>query len=256
MKANVLASATAKTVNPLVTTLYVQFNLPLNYGQISLFREEVLRCIPNDGEREVFSNETTDAAGRQKNMFRYPAIQFRVRNGLAVLWAMQNGVPLLEKFLQQYSRTFTWLHKPFNLQQVQHIKDNNYPVKAFNPKMRLLPVVYRLHTYLPFTNAGPTKNYTWLKENRNLPDTEKTKKIEQLLVNHICSFIHFGGGYIDKKKIKLVILDKVPLTKVFYNNIEYAAFDIRYTVNLNLPDYIGLGNICSHGFGWQRLEKE
>lgn len=255
--AKTAATATkTKTTSPLVTSLFVQLNLPISYAQISLFREAVLRTIPNDDERAIFSNETVDKEGKRKNIFRYPQVQFRARKGYAVLWAVQAGVPLVEKFLQQYSRQFAWHNKPYLLQQQHFIKDNNFTIKTFNPKLRLQPVVYRLYAYLPFTNSGQTKNYTWLKENRNLPDIEKTEKLQQLMVNHLCSFIHYTGGYIDKKKIKLAILDKAPLTKVFFNDIEYAAFDIRYTVNLTLPDYLGLGNICSHGFGWQRLEKD
>lgn len=251
-----LKTASKKAITPAVTTLYLQFNLQLHYSEISLFREAVLRCIPNQQEQEIFSNETIDKEGKKKNKFVYPLVQFRVRNGFAVLWAMQQAVPLVEKFLQQYSKQFKWGKRPFALQVQQREKENNYTVKLFNAKLRLQPVIYRLYAYIPFSNVGSTKNYTWLKENRNLPDVQKTKKMEQLLTNHLCSFIHFSGGFIPKEKIKLTILDKKPLSKIFYNGIEYAAFDLRYTVNLNLPDYIGLGNNPSHGFGWQRLEKE
>lgn len=245
-----------KTIPPVITSLYVEFNLKLHESRIHFFREEVLACIPNKKEREIFSNETVDESGKQKNIMQYPMVQFRVRKGYATLWAMQAAVPAVEKFIHKYSANFKWRGQPFLLQTTKHEKDNNYTVKVFNPALHLQPVVYRLYAYIPFTNSGSSKNYDWLKDNRNLPDVEKTKKMEQLLTNHLCSFIHYSGGFIDKKKIKLCILDKMPLQKIMFKGQEYAAYNLRYTVNLNLPDYIGVGNMCSHGFGWQRLEKE
>ncbi len=245
-----------KTISPVITSLYVEFNLKLHESQIHLFREEILACIPNKKEKEIFRNETTDETGRQKNIMQYPLVQFRVRKGYAVLWALQAGVPAVEKFIHKYSGHFKWRGQPFLLKVVNREKENKTEVKVFNPALQMQLVVYRLYAYIPFTNSGSSKNYDWLKENRNLPDIEKTKKMEQLLTNHLCSFIHYSSGFIDKKKIKLCILDKTPLQKIMFKGQEYAAYNLRYTVNLNLPDYIGLGNMHSHGFGWQRLERE
>ena len=246
-----------KTAYPVITYSCLQLNLKISASEISDFREAILRCIADDEERQVFSNETTDEHGKQKNIVQYPLVQYRVRNGYAVLWAMQGAVALVEKFMEAYKSNFTWRHKPYALSIMKDasVLGSNYPVRLFNPALAIRPVVYHLYYYIPYTNAGKNKNYDWIKNNQNLPDTAKTKKLEQLMTNHLCSFLHYAGGFIPKKKIKLTILDKKPLDHVTFDGRGHIAYDIRYTVNLYLPDYIGIGNKCSHGFGWQRLEK-
>lgn len=245
-----------KTIHPRLSTLLVVFNLPLRHAQIRLFRQAVLQGIENDAEREMFSNEAHTPGG-VKRLTTYPLIQFRQHEGYAALFALQAGVPQLEKFVQQFAHArkpqpISWKGRPFALQVVKRERENMFEVKPFNPALRPVPVVYRLHTWLPFSKD----NYNWWKENRNLPDSDKTKKLEQLLVSHLCSFIFYTGGHIPRAKIKLRILDKDRLKQVFFKDIGQVAYDIRYTVNLQLPPWIGLGNHPGQGFGWQRPETD
>lgn len=243
-----------KTVYPKINSILIEFNLELQPWQIHDFREAILRCISNPDEKEVFSNERWEKDSK-KTIVRYPLVQFRTRNGHAAIWAMQGAVPLLHKFMEQYKKGFAWQGKKFPLLIAQlPIETKNYAVKIFNPKLRVNPVVYHLYYYIPFINGNKNRNYDWFKDNRNLPDIEKTRKLQELMTSHICSFIHYSGGFIPKEKIKLIILDKKLLENVSFEGREHAAYEIRYTVNVNLPDFIGIGNKCSHGFGWQRLE--
>src|SRR5262249_10874263 len=155
----------------------------------------------------------------------------------------------------KYSQYFQWHGRPCQLQAVPGgVGRGHYPMQLCNPATAMRQPVYRLRYYLPFTNAGNSKNYDLIKENANLPDIEKTKKLEQLLTNHLCSLIHYAGGYVPKKKIQLSILDKKPLGDIAFDGRGYKACHIRYTVNMYLPGGIGLGNKCSHGFGWQQPE--
>lgn len=252
-------TTSTKTLHPTINSLLIIFNLPLTNGKVHQFRQDVLNCIPDAEEREIWSNEAADKNGKAKRKDTYPLIQFRCHEHQAALFALQAGVPLVEKFLETYCNPGKKNRKPFFVNndkfflevQYRDSKDN-FIVKPFNPKLRTHPVIYRLHTWLPFSSS----NYEWWKANRNEPDTVKTKKLEQLLVSHLCTFIHYTGGFIPRQKIKLTVLDKDRLKQVIYKDIGQVAFDIRYTVNLQLPQYIGLGNHPSHGFGWQRLEKE
>jgi hypothetical protein len=250
---------TTKSITPSVTSLLVLFNLPLTPSGLSWFREAVLSCIESDSEREIWSNEAIGKEGEKVYRSGYPLIQFRCHQKMAAIFALQAGVPLVEKFVQQYANhpqknnnDFSWQGRPYPLQHTLLEKENNFAIKTFTAKLRPQPVVYRLHTWLPLNK----ENYAWWKANRNLPDTTKTKRLEQLLVNHLAAVITATGGYIPKQRIKLIILDKDRLKQVNFKDTGQVAFDIRYTVNLQLPQYIGLGNHPAFGFGWQRLEKE
>jgi hypothetical protein len=252
-------ATTTKTKNPSTTSFLVQFNLPLTNSQLANFRQAVLSCIESDTEREIWSNEAEDKEGKTVYHSGYPLIQFRCHQKMAAIFAIQAGVPLVEKFVQQYAnrqqknnKHFSWQGRPYQLQQTLLEKENNFTIKTFAAKLRPQPVVYRLHTWLPLNK----ENYAWWKQNRNLPDTSKTKRLEQLLINHLATVITATGGHIPKQKIKLTILDKDRLKQVNYKDTGQVAYDIRYTVNLQLPQYIGLGNHPAFGFGWQRLEKE
>jgi len=251
---------TSKTVSSTVTSLWVVFNLPLHYGDIQLFREAILHCIKEDQERIIVSNEDDRKGDKEKNISTYPVVQFRCHQQKAAIFAIKQGVHIIEKFLLQYchadkrkTNPFPWNGDKWHLQDVIKEKENNFEVKLVNPKLRIKPVVYRLHAWLPFSKD----NYeNWWKPNRNLSDTEKTKKLEQILTGHLCAFIQHTGGYIPRHKFKLSILDKDRLKKIFYKEVGQVAFDIRYTVNLLLPERIGLGNHPAFGFGWQKLETE
>jgi|GEM_PF-1851142 len=242
---------------PAINALWLQFNLPLRHGDIKYFREAVLACLPATAKK-IASNEEAGENGKAKQLSRYPQIQFRSYRGRAAIFALQEGVAVMEKFIQQYAgaqskKIFHWQHAPFPLRVLIKEKENNSAVRHFNSKLRNELLVYKLHTWLPFNR----ENYeNWWKPNRNKPDTAKTKKLEELLVSHLCTLIHFTGGFIPKKKIKLSILDKDRLKKVFYKEEGQVAFDLRYTVNLELPQYIGLGNHSAFGFGWQTKEEQ
>lgn len=244
-----------KTVYPRINFILIEFNLPLRPSQIHDFREAILRCIPDEAEREIFSNEWVEE-GVRKTIVRYPLVQFRCRNGHAAIWAMQEAVPLVNKFMEQCRKKFSWQGKKLELLISQlPMESKNYPVKLLNSRVQPEPVIYRLYYYIPFSNDNKNKNYDWWKASRNRPDTEKTRKLEELMVSHICSLIHYAGGFIAKKKIKLAILDKKLLEAVSFEGQTHVAFEMRYTVNLDLPDQVAIGNKCSHGFGWQRREE-
>ena len=129
-------------------------------------------------------------------------------------------------------------------------KENKFALRVFSPKFRTETVVYRLQTWLPMNK----ENYALWKVNRKAPDIHKTAKLQEILISHICAFISASGNFIPKQRIKLIILDKDRLKKVFFKDIGVVAFDLRYTVNLELPSFIGLGNHPAFGYGWQRLE--
>lgn len=249
---------TRKTTEPTVCSLWVVWNLPLRQSQIEDFREAFLHCISDRNDNLVAANKKTNKDGQETYSSAYPLMQFRCHRHHAALFAMGRAVPVLEKFLEQYcnpvpgkSKLFPWNGQSIQLQTLLREKENGFQVKLFNAKLRPKPLVYRLHTWLPFSKF----NYeNWWKPNRNKPDTEKTKKLEELLTGHLCAFLQSQGGFIPRKKIKLRILDKDRLKKIFYKNEGQVAFDIRYTVNLHLPQHIGLGNHPAFGFGWQRME--
>jgi hypothetical protein len=247
----------SKTTLPAINTLWLQFNLPLRHGDIKHFREAVLACLPAATDRQIVSNEEPGDNGTAKRITRYPLVQFRSHRGRAAIIALQEGAAVAEKFIQQYcgqdaKKPFRWQGTAFPLTVMVKEKENNISLRLINPKLRKELPVYKLHTWLPFNK----ENYNhWWKPNHNNSDIEKTKKLEELLLNHLCTFIHHTGGHIPKKKIKLSILDKDRLKKIFYKNEGQVAFDLRYTVNLELPPYIGLGNHPAFGFGWQKREE-
>lgn len=248
------AKSKTKTTSPIINTVLAEFSLRIGHNQIHDFREAVLHCIPGEKEREIFSNEKYED-GVKKTIVRYPKIQFRERNGHAAIWAMQEGVPLLYRFIQEYKGRFKWSGKKFDLNLAQlPVETKDFAVKTFRQKTTEPLQVHHLYYYIPFINENPNRNYDWYRDSRNLPDMEKTKKLEELLTSHLCSFIHYAGGHIPREKIKVTILDKKLLGGATFKGRPHAAYEIRYTVNLRLPDFIAVGNKCSHGFGWQRKE--
>jgi hypothetical protein len=76
----------------------------------------------------------------------------------------------------------------------------------------------------------------------------KEEELERILTGNILSQAKGLDYWIDNR-LK-VELDFYSLKRpVYHKGVKFHGFKGSFTVNFNLPDYLGLGKSVSHGFG-------
>lgn len=165
--------------------------------------------------------------------YAYPQVQYKVIGNIPYLVGINEGAELLrELFLK--------------IRELE-IDGQKYPVHQKNIEGKNIetgvvgePVTYQFETLWMGINQ---KNYARFC-NANL--LEQRELLERILVGNCLSFL---------KSINLFVEEQITVSGTFkeksthFKDNRMLAFEGMFSVNLKLPDYIGLGKSVSRGFG-------
>jgi hypothetical protein len=102
---------------------------------------------------------------------------------------------------------------------------------------------YQAIDWLPLGSAQ-YKNY------KGITLTEKIKFLETKLLAHITKdFGKFLDIDLSGIMVKIISIDNLQRSKLPYKGQDFQPFTIDFTANVNLPDFITLGNGKAFGFG-------
>jgi hypothetical protein len=178
------------------------------------------------------------------DQFRYstPLIQYRVLNGKVMLIGIGEGAKVL--------RSISFDHDQLIIGE------------------RSLAILER-RVDMSEDDLGTTKSYVcysfltpWLALNEENYEKYKSASLKgrhdllrRILIGNILSMSK-GLGYVVTEEIKVSKLDVYSVnTPVRLKGVEMTGFKGTFTVNFELPDYIGLGKSVSRGFGTIRKER-
>jgi hypothetical protein len=103
--------------------------------------------------------------------------------------------------------------------------------------------LYRIKNYLPF-NASTHKLY--LAE--SLPG--KMKLLEDTMKKHFRNdLFKFLEINVPELELKLIDILKLDQKRLSYKNHQYLPFDLVFSLNIDLPQYLALGNGKAFGYG-------
>lgn len=222
-------------------TLSLTFRLPLKHRQIEAFRGAFADMAGK--ANDYFHNHNNSETGSAEVLYRYPRIQYRVHNGMATVFGINEGAVALSKLadsnqLEQFR--MGGRHIPLQVSEMREVQHFKPKVMPRNQMQR-----YRIYRWLPLNQA----NYTLYKAYDKL--TDKGPFLENILKGHIVDFAENMGWEIPtNRKIKVVINDIDRVTKVNLFDTDMVAFDLVFSTNALLPDRIGLGRKKAFGFGW------
>ena len=77
---------------------------------------------------------------------------------------------------------------------------------------------------------------------------EKCAFLERLLVGNILSFAKGVGIFFDSE-VEASIVDIEMMGQYKFKNVNMLGFDVVFSTNVSLPQYVGLGKGVSLGFG-------
>lgn len=232
----------------------ITLDLPLTADQIPLFRQAVLDIKGID--QELYNNKKTDQQGRETHVHRYPPIQYRVREGYATIWAINEGARRLEADIRKKKiLTFFWRGRERSFHLIRHFNNTQEEAQYTSPRKYYR---YRIINYLPFSNHEPqnTKPGTWQEYKAAAAMTEKIDILERIIVSHLVLFSYAAGWPLkQKQKLKARLADITAISTGYYKKghpdkeKRFLKMDLTVEINALLPDGIALGNLTSLGYG-------
>lgn len=174
--------------------------------------------------------------GNDKLRYRYPLIQYKVIGKQGCLICIDEGTEEIHSLLGLRNLDILIGDQPVSL-SIDSLTAKNFQLGISDGMHH-----FSIHNWLALNEA----NYQKYMSLRAL--TDRVAFLERILTGNIISFAK-GVGYTVEDTINLTI-DRVPDEKrVPYKGNMLTAFDLDFTANICLPDYIGLGKGVSIGFG-------
>lgn len=216
----------------------IPFNPTIIPSNIPIFRKFIRQEVntikhlfgENDIQTDLFHNHKEGAINRTHTITRYPRILYQIADEKPILVGMDEGCRAVN-LLYQLKK-----HK-WNL-------DTN---EALIPKRTNVGKSNSIRFYKLFSWLG-LKEDTFRQYEQILRLSDKIPILEIALSKNIYRFLQFSGNPdITEYSVFINEIHKSEFLK--YKQFNLLAFDITFGCNLILPDNIGLGKACSHGFG-------
>lgn len=212
-----------------IRILKVTFNLELDLPKIPLLRGAMIQAT--NGSNSLFHNH-----GPNGSIYRYPKIQYKPIGKKASLLCIEEGIEALQDFFSQTDWKLLIGKKQHEL-RVENIGVNNWKVGLWNN-----PMHYRLNNWLALNQ----ENYKKYQQCSSL--IEKAELLEKILLSNLLSFLQGIDLYVeDQITVKITAIHSDPVLN--YKNQKMQAFNLDFSTNLSLPNFIGLGKGSSVGFG-------
>lgn len=210
--------------------LHVVFDTTIEAHEIPAFRGAIVEKVGR--EHVVFHNHLSNTEFVNK----YPLVQYKRVGKKPSLFCLEQGVDEIYRF---------FVNKEWNMMMAG--RELNMKISSLNLKdysLRVTPDImkFRISNWL----ALNSENYAEFDKLSSLSD--KIDKLETILTGNILSFAKGIDWIIDEKiNLKLSQLSAPKILK--YKGVGLTGFDAEFSVNMFLPNYLGLGKGVSHGFG-------
>lgn len=210
--------------------LIIQFKNILYASQISQFRGAILHLLGTN-PNVLFHNHTED-----NYRYSYPLIQYKRIKGKAAIVCINNGT---EEIGQLFS------HGPFDIHigntpmtfEIEKIHPSKTLIKIWNSRFR-----YRINKWLPL-NSNNYKKFAQLEG-----IAQQITFLESILNGNILSMLKGLGIHLEQPLISHITDISSPYL-IENKHVKMTAYNIEFTTNISLPDYIGIGKNASIGYG-------
>jgi len=210
--------------------LHVVFDTQIEAHEIAAFRGAIVEKVGR--ENILFHNHLGD----NEFLHKYPLIQYmRVGRKPSVL-CLGEGVDEMYKFFVNKNWDMMMAGRKLNM-SVSSLNLKEYTLRITRDRF-----TYRLSNWLALNHD----NYQSFDKLEAL--TDKIQMLEGILTANILSLAK-GIDWIVDQPIELKINDLSAPKLLSYKGVKLTGFDASFTVNVFLPNYIGLGKGVSHGFG-------
>lgn len=213
-----------------INTLVIQFDTELRPFEVPYFRGAVVASIGDEADI-LFHNHKEEGF-----RYSYPLIQYKRIGVKAAIVCIGDGTEAIGQFFVNKKMELTIGDHTCPI-LVDNIRPHRTLVQAWDNQFR-----YHLHRWIPLNEA----NYRAYNESTSL--IERLALLERILIGNILSFAKGVGVDIDREiQCSVLAFEEPQIVKV--KGIRVMAFDLDFSTNVSMPNFIGLGKHASFGFG-------
>lgn len=213
----------------------MRFSNEIENKEIQQFRGAVIASME---QCDVLFHNHTEEGYR----YAYPLIQYKRIQKQATIVCFGEGTDKIADFFTS---------EPLSLRikdRMEEVIVENLKAERTLVQIWVTPLHYRLKSWLPL-NGENYKKYT---QTDSL--VERTQMLEDILKGNILSALKGLGVHMEEKiECNITHLSEARIVK--YKDVKLMSFDIDFSSNLSLPQYLGLGKHCSVGFGTLSIKR-
>jgi len=219
-----------------IRLLRVSFNTAISNSEIPAFRAAVIEKVGRD--QIMFHHHVTDT----KYLYQYPLIQYKAISHQPTLICIGPGVDEVHKYFEKRNWNIMVNERSLEM-KISKLQLHQFTLQVWN---RLFD--YTISNWIALNNENLEK-YNSLKA-----FAERISFLEKILTGNILAFAKGVEWNIDKQ-IQLSILDFREPRTVKLKTSDLIGFNVSFSTNVFLPDYIGLGKAVSKGYGIKRRKR-
>lgn len=213
-----------------IRRLTIQFDYKIQNREIAAFRGAIASKVGKDNS--WFHQHLED----EKLAYRYPLIQYKSIRKQASVLCLGTAVDEIHKLFNKEDWIIHLKGKKVDL-EIDNLDLGNVTLNVWDKSFP-----YALTNWLALNE----RNYQRFMAMEN--EIDQIEMLERILIGNILAFAK-GVGWKVEKEIKLRIHKIVNKKSLKYKNTQLLAFDVDFSTNVFLPNYIGLGKGASHGYG-------
>ena len=222
-----------------VKTLFIQLENNLAPDEVHRFRAAVIEAT--ERQHDLFHNHKDE----DKFHYRYPMIQYKSIGGQATLLCLGEGTNVVHHFLGQPQITLR-IGKRREELSVDRVDLKQVLVQTWSSDL-----FYRLD----YWQALNRKNYADWKSLENESLSDQISFLEKILTGNLLSACK-GMDFRVEERLKVKIKQIRGQRWIYFKDQKVLTFNLDFSVNLSLPDYIGLGKGASVGFGLLKSKRQ
>lgn len=212
-----------------IRVLTLKFKNQLFNEEIKWFRGAIIHALNKDNI--LFHNHI------DKNYrYAYPLVQYKLINGCAAILCVEEGVEAIGDLFSHYNNHIKVGCKDIHL-EIDYLHPSIF---SLHRTERML--LYRLNRWIPLNHD----NFQFYK----ILDSEDQKLhlLQKILIGNILSFLKGINIYLEEE-IVCKINNLIRIYTIPNKGVNLMAFDIIFSCNITLPQYIGLGKNSSINCG-------
>ena len=210
--------------------LTIRFENEIKREEIACFRGAVINAM--ESANVLFHNHADDDGLR----YAYPLIQYKRINQKAAIVCLGEGTEAIGEFFAGGNFEVSIGERAVSL-KVDSVDAKQVLVQCWDDSFS-----YHLRRWLPFNK----QNYENFQQLEGIAD--KCVFLERLLVGNILSFAKGLGIRLEQEVVCKITQLSEPMT-IVHKGVRLMGFDVEFSTNVSLPDYIGLGKGVSVGKG-------
>lgn len=238
----------AKNLNklpaPVLRMLQVTFNFPIKPYELKDFRGAIVKKVGLEHDWFHNHNNLPQSDEASPFIYRYPLIQYRTKTQhgqtLPMLVCLGEGVDEIHKLFGQQDWEINLWGKP------QRLRIQKIQVQEFHLRTSSKHYTYNLYKWFPLNQD----NYRRYLNAKGM--VAQLQILQEILRGNIRSFAKGIDWWMEHENVEVRLLQEFQRKWVTHKRTKLLSFDLQFSTNIFLPEFIGLGKAGGRGFGTVR----